>query len=88
MSAEIVDRVTGELRELLPVEDLCGSPLERATREEIQLEYGRLRDRYGIEPETALKLATAHVKEAAAAVADDEKRVIADGGYRQTRLDG
>lgn len=73
--------------EMLPVEELA-SQVEVAIRSEVNTEYCRLRERFGIEPEAALKMATKHVQEILIAVADDEKTSIVNGGYRQTRMVG
>ena len=74
--------------EMLPVEDLTGSQVETWTRTEVNYEYDRLRTRYNIEPEQALKMAVKRIQETTSAIAADEGKLIADGGYRQTRLEG
>ena len=79
--------VVGAGGEMLPVEDLDGSQVETWTRAEVNEEYSRLRNRYNIEPERALKIAVKRIQEVTSAVAEDEGRMIADGGYRQIRLE-
>lgn len=76
-----------ETGELLPVVEL-GTPIETATRSEVNEEYNRLQDRYGLEPEVALKLAIKRVQETASAIAANEGEAIVNGGYRQTRMVG
>ena len=80
--------VVGDGGEMLPVEDLTGSQVETWTRTEVNYEYDRLRTRYNIEPEAALKMAVKRIQETTSAIAQDEGKMIADGGYRQIRLEG
>ena len=73
----------------MPLRDPAGRvrAVEGAVRDEVQTEYNRLRNRYSIPEEKALRMAVARVKEAASAIADSEGEIIANDGYRQTRLE-